>query len=111
MAEAFERYGQAAILDLIAKMLPELAAKVAEPMTRIDKITVVDSGQGGDGAAKVSNYVTRLMAQAPEMVSQVSGLDINALMKQASQPNHVPNRLERDSHTSESVGETADDHR
>ncbi|PTM53319.1 flotillin family protein [Desmospora activa] len=84
LAEAFERYGQAAILDLIAKMLPELAAKVAEPMNRIDKITVVDSGQGGDGAAKVSNYVTRLMAQAPEMVSQVSGLDINALMKQAT---------------------------
>ncbi|MDR6227584.1 flotillin family protein [Desmospora profundinema] len=90
LAEAFERYGQAAILDLIAKMLPELAAKVAEPMNRIDKITVVDSGQGGDGAAKVSNYVTRLMAQAPEMVSQVSGLDINALMKQAIQPTETP---------------------
>lgn len=84
LAEAFEQYGQAAILDLIAKMLPELAAKIAEPMNRIDKITVVDSGQGGDGAAKVSNYVTHLMAQAPEMVSQVSGLDINALMKQAA---------------------------
>ncbi|QKI80833.1 flotillin [Kroppenstedtia eburnea] len=81
LAEAFERYGQAAILDLIAKMLPELAGKVAEPMARIDKITVVDSGHGGDGAAKVSNYVTQLMAQAPEMVKQVSGLDLNEMIR------------------------------
>ncbi len=81
LAEAFERYGQAAILDLIAKMLPELAGKVAEPMSRIDKITVVDSGNGGDGAAKVSNYITQLMAQAPEMVKQVSGLDLNEMIR------------------------------
>ncbi|SMO88717.1 flotillin family protein [Melghirimyces algeriensis] len=81
LAEAFEQYGQAAVLDLVVKMLPELAGKVTEPMSRIDKITVVDSGQGGDGASKVSNYVTQLMAQAPEMVKQVSGIDINQMIQ------------------------------
>ncbi|QKG86074.1 flotillin family protein [Kroppenstedtia pulmonis] len=89
LAEAFDRYGQAAILDLITKMLPELAGKVAEPMGQIDKITVVDSGSEADGATRVSQYVTRLMAQAPEMVQQVSGLDINQMIQQAV-PKPIP---------------------
>lgn len=83
LAEAFELYGQAAILDILAKMMPELAKQIAQPLGNIDKITVVDSGGNqSDGATKVSNYVTKLMAQTPEMVKQVSGLDINAMMQQ-----------------------------
>ncbi|MFC4075351.1 flotillin family protein [Salinithrix halophila] len=109
LAEAFERYGQAAILDLVVKMLPELAGKVAEPMERIDRITVVDSGNGGDGAAKVSNYVTRLMAQAPEMVKQVSGIDINQMIHDANtrndKPAHpVPSRPETETATEKTAG-------
>ena len=89
LAEAFELYGQAAMLDLITKMLPELAKHIAQPMSQIERITVVDSSSGGeaDGAARVSNYVTKLMAQAPELVKQVSGVDINAMMKQLEQSN------------------------
>ncbi|RAL22058.1 flotillin family protein [Thermoflavimicrobium daqui] len=81
LAEAFEKYGQAAVLDLIAKMLPELAKQVAQPLGNIDKITVIDSSGSDGGASKVSNYVTQLMAQTPEMVKQVSGLDINQMIK------------------------------
>ncbi|MBD1372314.1 flotillin family protein [Hazenella sp. IB182357] len=80
LAEAFEQYGQAAVLDLVAKMLPELAKHISEPLGNIDKITVVDAGNDGDGATKVSNYVTKLMAQAPEMVKQVAGIDINEMI-------------------------------
>ena len=57
------------------KMLPELAGKVAEPIGNIDKLTVVDTGHG-EGAARVSNYVTSLMATAPEMLKNVSGIDL-----------------------------------
>ncbi|MGA8942817.1 MAG: flotillin family protein, partial [Thermoactinomyces sp.] len=71
-----------AVLDLIAKMLPELAKQVAGPLGNIDKITVIDSsGSEGSGASKVSNYVTNLMAQTPEMVKQVSGIDLNQLIQ------------------------------
>ncbi|TCS96739.1 flotillin family protein [Hazenella coriacea] len=87
LAEAFERYGQAAVLDLIARMLPELAKEIAQPLGNIDKITVVDAGGGeGDGAARVSNYVTKLMAQAPEMVKQVSGVDLNEIIQGITSP-------------------------
>lgn len=80
LAEAFEKFGEAAILDIIVKMLPELAGKVAEPIKGIDKLTVVDTGNG-EGAMRLSNYVTSLMATAPEMLKSVAGIDVNALMK------------------------------
>jgi flotillin len=80
LAEAFEKFGEAAVLDIIVKMLPELAGKVAEPLKGIDKLTVVDTGHG-EGAARVSNYVTSLMATAPEMLKSVSGIDLEQLVK------------------------------
>src|SRR5690606_23868086 len=60
LAEAVAKFGEAAVLDIIVKMLPELAGKVAEPISSIDKLTVVDTGNG-EGAARLSNYVTSLM--------------------------------------------------
>ncbi|WP_035154312.1 flotillin family protein [Cohnella thermotolerans] len=80
LAQAFEKFGEAAVLDIIVKMLPELAGKVAEPIASIDKLTVVDTGHG-EGAARVSNYVTSLMATAPEMLKNVSGIDIDKLVQ------------------------------
>lgn len=80
LAQAFEKFGEAAVLDIVVKMLPELAGKVAEPLKSIDQLTVVDTGHG-EGAARVSNYVTSLMATAPEMLKSVSGLDLNKLIQ------------------------------
>jgi flotillin len=80
LADAFAKFGEAAVLDIIVKMLPELAGKVAEPIKGIDKLTVVDTGHG-EGAARVSNYVTSLMATAPEMLKSVSGIDVEQLIK------------------------------
>lgn len=84
LAEAFQKFGEAAVLDIIVKMLPELAGKIAEPMKAIDKLTVVDTGHG-EGAARVSNYVTSLMATAPEMVKNVSGIDLQQTIKALTQ--------------------------
>ncbi|MBO2943352.1 flotillin family protein [Paenibacillus sp. F411] len=80
LAEAFSKFGEAAVLDIIVKMLPELAGKIAEPISSIDKLTVVDTGKG-EGAARVSNYVTELMSTAPEMLKSVSGIDVEALIQ------------------------------
>lgn len=81
LAEAFQKFGEAAVLDIIVRMLPELAGKIAEPLKSIDKLTVVDTGNG-EGAVRVSNYVTSLMATAPEMLKNVSGIDLDQLVKE-----------------------------
>ncbi|HEY2492192.1 MAG TPA: flotillin family protein [Paenibacillus sp.] len=80
LAEAFQKFGEAAVLDIVVKMLPELAGQIARPLASIDKLTVVDTGKG-EGAARVSNYVTELMSTAPEMLKNVSGIDIENLIK------------------------------
>ncbi|OZB90654.1 flotillin [Paenibacillus sp. XY044] len=89
LAEAFQKFGEAAILDIIVKMLPDLAGKIAEPIASIDKLTVVDTGKG-EGAARVSNYVTELMSTAPEMLKNVSGIDVESLIKGLTGPKTSP---------------------
>ncbi|MCC7437121.1 MAG: flotillin family protein [Armatimonadetes bacterium] len=80
LAEAFEKFGQAAVLDILVKMMPELAGRIAEPLGNIDKLTVVDTGNG-EGATRVSNYVTSLMSTAPEMLKSVAGIDVQDLIR------------------------------
>lgn len=82
IAEAFEQYGQAAILDMVVKMLPEYAKQVASPLSNIDKITVVDTGGGANGGAgKVTGYATDLMAGLQETLKASSGIDVKELIE------------------------------
>ena len=82
IAEAFEQYGQAAILDMIVRMMPEYAKQVAAPLSNIDKITVVDTGGGkGGGANKVTSYATDLMAGLQETLKESSGIDVKQLIE------------------------------
>lgn len=81
LADAMEKYGEAAILEMIIKMLPEFAGKIADPVRSIDKVTVVDNGNGdGDGATRMSSYVTKLMSQLPETLKDVSGVDLKGML-------------------------------
>ncbi|MCG3420984.1 flotillin family protein [Oceanobacillus jordanicus] len=83
IAEAFEQYGEAAILDMITKMLPEYAKEVASPLANIDKLTVVDTGSSGKdgGANKVSGYATNLMSTLQESLKASSGIDVKELLE------------------------------
>ena len=82
IAEAFEQYGQAAILDMIIRMMPEYAKQIAAPLSNIDKITVVDTGGGsGGGANKVTSYATDLMATLQESLKESSGIDVKQLIE------------------------------
>ncbi|WP_438297610.1 SPFH domain-containing protein [Sporosarcina sp. FA15] len=82
IAEAFEQYGQAAMLDMIVKMIPEYAKQIASPLANIDKITVVDTGSGeGGGANKVTSYATNLMATLQESLKASSGIDVKEMLE------------------------------
>lgn len=80
IAEAFEQFGQAAILDMVIKMMPEYAKEIAAPLSNIDKITVVDTGNGA-GANKVTSYATNLMATLQETLKESSGIDMKQLIE------------------------------
>ena len=82
IAEAFEQFGQAAVLDMVIKMMPEYAKQVASPLANIDKITVVDTGGGANGGAgKVTGYATDLMSTLQETLKESSGIDMKQLIE------------------------------
>jgi flotillin len=97
IAEAFEQFGQAAILDMIIKMLPEYAKQVASPLSNIDKITVVDTGgsSGANGGAnKITSYATNLMASLQESLKASSGIDVKELIENYSGKSNVRKSIE-----------------
>lgn len=97
IAEAFEQFGQAAILDMIIKMLPEYAKQVASPLSNIDKITVVDTGGGtgaNGGANKITGYATNLMASLQESLKASSGIDLKELIENYSGKGNIRKSIE-----------------
>jgi flotillin len=96
IAEAFEQFGQAAILDMIMKMLPEYAKQVASPLANIDKITVVDTGGSGEngGANRITGYATNLMATLQESLKASSGIDVKELIENYSGKGNVKRSIE-----------------
>ncbi|MCA1322033.1 flotillin family protein [Bacillus tianshenii] len=96
IAEAFEQFGQAAILDMIIKMLPEYAKQVAAPLGNIDKITVVDTGSSGEngGANKVTGYATNLMSTLQESLKASSGIDVKELIENFSGKGNIRHSID-----------------
>ena len=81
-AEAMKKYGQAAMIEMIVKALPEMAGAIAKPLENIDKVTIIDGGSGSDnGVANVGSYVPNVLAKTIETVKEVTGLDIVDIMR------------------------------
>lgn len=91
-AEAFKQYNDAAITQMIIEKLPEIARAIAEPLSKTEKIVIVDNGGGqGSGAGKISGYVTDIMSSLPETVNALTGVDLNGILKKgiAQKPDQV----------------------
>ena len=80
-AEAMKKYGQAAMMEMIVKALPEMAAEIAKPLSTIDKVTIIDSGNGDTGVSSMGSYVPSVLAQTIESVKETTGIDIREIMK------------------------------
>ena len=74
-AEAYERYGQAAIAQMIIEALPSMARSIAEPIGNIDKVIVWDGGDSG-GTTKMAETVTKTMLSTIESVREMTGFDL-----------------------------------
>lgn len=83
-AAAYSGYGQAAILDKLLGSMPELARAMSEPLSRVDKITIVStgdgSGSGGIGSAAMVNDIAKMIAQAPALFEGLTGMKLSDLM-------------------------------
>ena len=75
-AEAYAKYNKAAVAEMIIKVLPDIAAKVAEPLGQIDKITIIGGGEGGNGVDQVAGNVPVVMAKVFESMKEATGIDL-----------------------------------
>ncbi len=79
-AEAYKEYGEAAIIQMLTDKLPEVAKNIAEPLSRTEKMVIIDNG-GQGGAAKVSKNIANIMAEVPEVINSLTGIDLVELVK------------------------------
>jgi flotillin len=81
-AESFKQYNEAAVIEMIVRVLPEVAGKVSEPLSKVEKIVVINGGGAGGGASRVTSDVTQIISQLPPVVESLTGLKLEKLMEQ-----------------------------
>jgi len=76
-AAAFHEYNQAAVIDKLLTGLPEVVRAMAEPLSKVDKITIVSTGDGdAAGVNKVVVDLSKMIAQAPALFETLAGVKI-----------------------------------
>src|SRR6202167_1371269 len=80
-AEDYEEYNQAAVLDKLITGLPEVVKALASPLSNVDRITVVSTGNGDSaGLHKITGDLTQIAAQVPELFEALSGMKMSDLL-------------------------------
>jgi flotillin len=80
-AASWEKYNEAAILEMYLKVLPEVVKNVAEPLSRVDKIVVVGGGDKSLGTTRITGQIAEILAQVPDVVKSLTGADLKQFLK------------------------------
>lgn len=78
-AEAFANYNDAAVLQMLIEILPQIAREVAAPISNIKELTIVST----DGAGALPKQVTENVVETLSMLKTSTGLDLEAVIKRA----------------------------
>jgi flotillin len=95
-ATAFHEYNQAAVLDKLLTGMPDIVRAIAEPLSKVDKVTIVSTGstnQDGVGASRLTGDIVNMVAQVPALFELLSGTQVGDLLK------HVPALANQDAET------------
>lgn len=71
-ADAYSRYNEAAVIEMLVRALPQVAAKVAEPLGDISTLTVIST----DGAGELPKQVANGVAQTVQLLKDITGVDL-----------------------------------
>ncbi|MDB6021705.1 MAG: band 7 protein, partial [Pedosphaera sp.] len=82
-AESFKLYNQAAVIEMLVRIMPELAGKISEPLSKMEKMVIINSGNGpGGGASKLTGDVTQIISQLPPVIESLTGIKFEKLLEQ-----------------------------
>ncbi|HMI82708.1 MAG TPA: flotillin domain-containing protein [Polyangiaceae bacterium] len=80
-AEAYQVYNQAALADKLLTTLPEIVRALAAPLEKIDKITVISTGNAETtGMHKITGDLAQVAAQVPTLFESLSGMNMGELL-------------------------------
>jgi flotillin len=86
-AAAYHEYNQAAVLDKLLTNMPEIVRAIAEPLSKVDRVTIVSTGSDGNqngssgmGASRLTNDIVNMAAQVPALFELLSGKRLSDLM-------------------------------
>lgn len=85
-AAAYHEYNQAAVLDKLLTNMPDIVRAIAEPLGKVDKVTIVSTGSDsqngnhGMGASRVTGDIVNMVAQVPALFELLSGTRLGDLM-------------------------------
>ncbi|SEF99748.1 flotillin [Bryocella elongata] len=85
-AEAYQEWTQAAVVDKLISNMADVVRAMAEPLSKVDKITIVSTGDGKNvGAHKLTGEMTEIAAQVPALFEALSGMKMSDLMSNVKQ--------------------------
>jgi flotillin len=82
-AESFKQYNEAAVIEMIVRVLPDVAGRISEPLSKTEKMVIINSGSGpGGGASKLTGDITQIIAQLPPVLESLTGVKFEKLLEQ-----------------------------
>lgn len=75
-AEAMKQMGEAAILEMYFKAMPEIAKNIAEPLGKVDKITMYGDGN----STKLVKDIVGTFTQVTEGLKESTGVDLQSVL-------------------------------
>ena len=76
-AQAFKLYNEAAVIEMVAQVLPDLVRAAAEPVSAIDKMTVIST----DGASEMVRNVASNLEQGLQIGTDLTGVDLRSILR------------------------------
>lgn len=82
-ADSFKQYNEAAVVEMIIRVLPEVAGKISEPLSKTERMVIINTGNGnGGGASKLTGDVAQIIAQLPPVIEGLTGIKLAKLIEQ-----------------------------
>ena len=82
-AESFKQYNEAAVIEMIVRVLPEVAGRISEPLSKTERMVIINSGNGtGGGASKITGDVAQIISQLPPVLESLTGVSFEKLLQQ-----------------------------
>ena len=68
---------------MLVRVMPEIAGKISEPLSKMEKMVIINSGNGpGGGASKLTSDITTIISQLPPVLEGLTGIKFETLMEQ-----------------------------